>query len=67
MAPSSRPAKAFWTLRRSAWPKQMHDEKYHRQDQENVNEESCDVKRDEGKGPYENKQHGKTKKDEPHT
>ena len=44
----------------------MHDEKYGREDKENVNKEACDVKRDEGKGPYKYKQQSKSKKYEAH-
>jgi hypothetical protein len=44
----------------------MHDEKYQRDDQENVDEESGDVKCDECHGPDENKQKRETEKGETH-
>ena len=44
----------------------MHDEKYRGQEEEKVDEESRDVKCDEGKGPYKYKQQSKSKKDKAH-
>jgi hypothetical protein len=44
----------------------VHYEEYGREDEENVNEEACDVKRDEGKGPYKYEHQCKSKKDEAH-
>ncbi|HEX4075373.1 MAG TPA: hypothetical protein VHX49_08240 [Candidatus Acidoferrales bacterium] len=44
----------------------MHDEKYHGEDEEEVNEEAGDVERDEGRDPDENEQQRKTEKDESH-
>jgi hypothetical protein len=44
----------------------MHDEKYHREDQENVDEKAGDVKYDERSNPDENAQQRKPEKNESH-
>jgi hypothetical protein len=44
----------------------VHDEKYQREDQENVDEESGDVKCDERDGPDENEKKRETEKGETH-
>jgi hypothetical protein len=45
----------------------VYDEKYGREDKQYVNNETCDVKRDEGKSPYKYKHQSKSKKDEAHS
>jgi hypothetical protein len=50
----------------SAGTQEMDDEENDREDQEHMNEEACDVKRNEGNRPYKNKQQSKSKKDAAH-
>jgi hypothetical protein len=45
---------------------EMHDEKYQREDQENVDEEAGDVKCDERRDPDENEQQRESEKGETH-